>query len=476
MNEKGQSILIVDDTPANLRLLVDILSDRHYLVRPVTDGKLALSAARAEPPDLVLLDIMMPEMSGYEVCEQLKSDQSTKDIPVIFLSAKSEVTDKVKAFSLGGVDYITKPFQAEEVLARVETHLKIRSLQKQLEEKNRALSETLEQLKTTQDQLIHREKMAALGKLIAGVAHEINTPLGAIQASISNVNHAVEKSLQELPELFKTLSPQRQTDFLALVKTAVENKDRLSSKEARQARKILTEKLAAEHVPNAQAIASTLSNMGLYKDIDAFLTLLREPNHGFIIEAAYHLFMQQNNSRNIVNAVDRASKVVFALKKYSHFDDFLQKLRSRISEGIDVVLTLYYNHLKRGIEVITHYEDVPDIVCYPDELNQVWTNIIHNAIQAMEGKGRLEIHIDRYDEYVRVRFTDSGCGIPEEIQGRIFEPFFTTKASGEGSGLGLNIVRRMVHHNQGKIEVESRPGKTTFSVFLPIDSAEKKDG
>ncbi len=137
------SVLVVDDTPDNLRLLSRMLSKRGYNVRPVPSGKLALTSAQAEPPDLILLDIMMPEMDGYEVCERLKDDENTRDIPVIFLSALSEVQDKVKAFAVGGVDYITKPFQAKEVLARVETHLALRELQKGLEEKNAQLRQEI---------------------------------------------------------------------------------------------------------------------------------------------------------------------------------------------------------------------------------------------------------------------------------------------------------------------------------------------
>jgi PleD family two-component response regulator len=123
------SILVVDDVSANLRVLTGMLKDRGYKVRPVPSGELALLAAGKDPPDLILLDINMPEMNGYEVCQHLKADEALRGIPVIFISALNENLDKVKAFALGGVDYITKPFQMEELHARVETHLKLHSLQ-----------------------------------------------------------------------------------------------------------------------------------------------------------------------------------------------------------------------------------------------------------------------------------------------------------------------------------------------------------
>jgi len=133
------SILAVDDTPANLQVLAGMLKDRGYKVRPVPSGKLALLAARRDPPDLILLDINMPEMNGYEVCEHLKADEILNKIPVIFISALTEQLDKVKAFAMGGVDYLTKPFQMEELHARVETHLKLRRLQIDLESTNARL-------------------------------------------------------------------------------------------------------------------------------------------------------------------------------------------------------------------------------------------------------------------------------------------------------------------------------------------------
>lgn len=140
-------ILIVDDTPANLRLLAGMLTEQGHKARSAPNGKLALMSAQASPPDLILLDIKMPGLSGYEVCQQLKADPRTRDIPIIFISALDQVEDKIQAFTLGGVDYVTKPFRFEEVLARVETHLKLRELQKRLAARVRELEEALAQVK-----------------------------------------------------------------------------------------------------------------------------------------------------------------------------------------------------------------------------------------------------------------------------------------------------------------------------------------
>ncbi len=137
------NILVVDDTPANLRLLSSMLAEQGYKVRSVISGQMALTAAQAAHPDLILLDINMPEMNGYEVCERLKADEQTRDIPILFISALDAIEDKVKAFTVGGLDYITKPFQFEEVLARVETHLSLRELQKRLQDANRRFEQEL---------------------------------------------------------------------------------------------------------------------------------------------------------------------------------------------------------------------------------------------------------------------------------------------------------------------------------------------
>ncbi len=155
------NVMLVDDTPANLQVLGGMLKEQGYIIRPVPSGKLALRFAQADPPDIILLDIMMPEMDGYEVSRHLKQMEQLKDIPIIFISALNETIDKVKAFSAGGVDYISKPFQFEEVKARVETHLNIRRLQVQLENQNHQLNKLNEALRETQNALVSELAYAA---------------------------------------------------------------------------------------------------------------------------------------------------------------------------------------------------------------------------------------------------------------------------------------------------------------------------
>ena len=189
-----------------------------------------------------------------------------------------------------------------------------------------------------------------------------------------------------------------------------------------------------------------------------------------IVQTAYDLARLRDSNENIKIAVDRAAKIVFALKTYAHADHTNVKVKTNIVSGIETVLVLYQNQLKHGVELIKEYQDIPDLACYPDELNQVWTNLIYNALQAMEYNGMLKIKTGLKDDLISVSFTDSGKGIPPEIRQRIFDPFFTTKAPGEGCGLGLDICKRIIDKHGGTIEFESEPGKTTFTVTLPNSS------
>jgi signal transduction histidine kinase len=176
----------------------------------------------------------------------------------------------------------------------------------------------------------------------------------------------------------------------------------------------------------------------------------------------------QRGTQTIETATDRASKVVFALKTYARYDQLGKMMAASLTDGLETVLTLYQNQLKQGVEVIRNYDDLPPILCYPDELNQVWTNLIHNALQAMANHGTLTVEVMRLGEQAQINITDTGIGIPPEIQAKIFDPFFTTKPPGEGSGLGLDIVKKIIAKHSGQIAVESEPGRTTFMVLLPM--------
>jgi len=333
---------------------------------------------------------------------------------------------------------------------------------------NNELKETLENLKRTQTQLIQSEKMAALGQLIAGVAHEINTPLGAIRSSIGTISNTLNQVLGQLPAFFRSLSEERQKDFFVLLNRSLQRDITFSVKEERKFKRTLIKVLQEYQLDNARKIAEILVNIGVYDSIEPFLPLLKDPQRDHILNIADHLSGLQESTRTIMTATERASRVVFALKTYSRYDQSGEMMKADIIEGIETVLTLYYNLLKRGVEVIRHYEELQPVICYPDELNQVWINLIHNALQAMNNKGTLTIEVREHEKQVVVSITDTGTGIPDDIKTKIFGPFFTTKPAGEGSGLGLDIVRKIIDKHQGSIEVESRPGKTTFSVWLPI--------
>ena len=462
------NILVVDDTPENLRLLAGILSEKGYQVRPVPNGKLALSAAQKMPPDIVLLDIMMPEMDGYQVCQQLKNSEVTKDIPVIFISAINDVMDKVKAFAVGGVDFITKPFQVEEVLARIDTHLKICSLQQSLQEKNQDLATAIHQLQATQEHLIQSEKMAALGQLIAGIAHEINTPLGIIGSSIDNIASFWDDNLAKMPQFFQQLSEESQGCFLTLLYRATHQKTLFTSREKRKFKQQLTKDLMAASIENPEEIADTLVDMEIYENIEDLVPLFKLPDWEVVFNTAYQFASFKKSIDLIQRATAKSGKVVFALKSYAHFDSKQEKIEANLHDGIETVLTLYQNQLKQGIEVVKNYVDIPKIMCYPDDLNQVWTNLVHNALQAMDYKGILTIETHQQEANIVFKFTDNGKGIPPEVIPKIFQPFFTTKSAGEGSGLGLDIVRKIVEKHDGTIAVESVPGQTSFTVSLPI--------
>jgi histidine kinase len=357
---------------------------------------------------------------------------------------------------------------ASQVAISVENAFFYNSMEKKVEERTAELQEALADLKRSQQQLIESEKMAALGQLVAGVSHEVNTPLGAIKSSVGNIEASLKETLMQLPRLCQALGKDQLDEFMALIGHVSGSSNVLTTREEREIRKTLEEELRGHGIENRRKLANIFIKLNILKEIDLFVPLLRHERADFIFDTAYKLSDLISNTANIALATEKAAKIIFALKNFARVDKSGEMIRASLKDGLETVLTIYHNQIKRNVTLVTDYDEMEEIYCFPDELNQVWTNLIHNALQAMDYSGILKIMLKKSGNYQMVVIRDSGHGIPEEILGKIFTPFFTTKKAGEGSGLGLDIVRRIVDKHKGRIDVESTFGEgTAFSVLIP---------
>jgi signal transduction histidine kinase len=344
----------------------------------------------------------------------------------------------------------------------------------ELQQINQELTTALMDLQNTQDHLVQSEKLAALGKLIASIAHEMNTPLGVIQSSIMNIISYLREDLEQLPQLLQGLSVSQQGLFFELMQGAISGTVELmaqSRQDKRQWRRELWTKLQAEGIQPAELIADRLVELGIYQDFARFKPLLHSPQVESILNIVYGIASVQQSALTITQATTSASKFVLALKTYSYKDNLNQKVQIDLVQSIEVALVVYHNLIKRNITVVRQYpEHLPKISAFAEDMQQIWTNIIRNAIQAMDYQGTLTIVITALDQSLQVSIIDDGPGIPPEVMPRIFEPFFTTKPQGEGSGLGLSIIQKLIDRHQGQITVTSQPGQTTVTVILPINA------
>ncbi len=349
--------------------------------------------------------------------------------------------------------------------------LQVQDQNQQLNEQKFKLEDALDELKSAQSKLVQTEKMAALGQLIAGIAHEINTPLGAIQSSATTIDAVLNEVLKNVSEVHAMLSAEEYRAFENLVAIALDTQVTLSMKERRELRKVVERELQAHLGNNSRMAAQILVNMGIEPSNKHLQTLLKHNDVLKLLEAANRITDVSNGTKNILSAAERAGKIVFALKNFSRQDASGTAVPMSVADNLNDVLILYHNQLKHDIVVDKHFDDVPAIEGYPDQLGQVWTNLLQNSIQAMQGRGELGIKLfyTPDNDMVNIAITDSGSGMEKQTLERIFDPFFTTKPHGEGTGLGLDIVQRIVNNHNGKIHVESKVGRgTTFTVSLPV--------
>ncbi len=356
-------------------------------------------------------------------------------------------------------------------------------MENRITERTQELSNALENLKKMQEELILNEKLTAIGQLVAGVAHEMNTPLGVIKSSSINIDQSLNESLAELPNLFLLLSKNLQKDFITIFDYSLKNQILISTQEHRKKRQLLIEKLIDGQIPNAEMMADTLADINFPNDISDYYDLFRDKNIDLIIKILYNLVRLKHNTSNIKSSVEKAARIVSALKVYSLQDEDASKSEISIADNIKNTLRLFKYHIAQNIELVLNFKFNPKIDGYKNDLEHVWINLITNALYAMNKEGGVlsittekykkvdkNVFIDKSKKFVLISISDTGSGIPNEYSDKIFNPFFTTKPTGEGSGIGLDLCKTIISRHEGYITFKSKSGKTTFFVWIPYVS------
>lgn len=487
------TILIIDDQPTNLKVLVDLLRQNNHQLLVASDGQQGLAILTKKHPELILLDAMMPVMDGFEVCKQIKANHYTADIPVIFLTALGDIEDKNRAFSAGGVDFISKPFHEQEVLLRIDTHLTIHRQRRDLALEKEVLAVTLrsigdgvittdtngkiEFLNKTAEELTGWSNEEARGQYSTKVFNIINEQTG------EKCSSPVQKVLEvgRIVGLANhTILIRRNGARLTIADSGSPIRDRKSNiiGVVIVFRDITHENMLERELLKSKKMASVaILAGGIAHDFNNILAAIM----GNIDLAIHFLNTEPDKAAPLLNhakkASKRAVKLTNQLLTFSKGGDPVKELSSLpeiVSESADFVL--------QGSNVSCVYSFVENL--WPvdidaGQISQVIQNIIINGDHAMPEGGTIELQctnvVDMVKEtlltahqgnYVRINITDNGIGVSEQIIDKIFDPYFSTKQ--QGHGLGLAISYSIIHKHDGYLTVKSTPGKgTTFSIFLP---------
>ena len=462
-----ERILVVDDNRLNRFKLQHDLEQQGFFVGQAQNGREALAALRAEPYDVVLLDILMPEMDGYETLAEMKRDATLRDVPVIVISALDETDSAVRCIEMGAEDYLTKPFNPTLLRARLGASLKEKKLR------------DLERAYLRQELVLRQQdKLATLGKLCAGMAHELNNPAAAAQRGAVQLGDALATLQRALLAVGGAGLSDTQRALLGELQTAAAERAgapaTLSMLERSDREGRLQPWLEARAVDRPWEVAPPLVDAGFGPaELEPAEATFSPERLGPVLTWLGATAAALGLIAEISHGAGRIVDLVRALKSYSYMDQAPVQLVD-VHEGLDSTLVMLRSKLKR-IEVLREYlAQPPDVQAYGSELNQVWTNILDNAadvLAPMDGKGTITIRTRREGAHLIVQIEDNGPGIPDALQARVFDPFFTTKPPGQGLGLGLNISHTIVsQRHKGKLTVISRPGQTRFEASLPIDA------
>jgi two-component system, NtrC family, sensor kinase len=410
-----QPILIVDDNPTNLKVLSKTLTQAGYEITVANNGEMAITRAANEMPALILLDVMMPGIDGFETCRRFKQNPITQSIPIIFMSALTESGAKVKGFSLGAVDYVTKPFEEEEVLARVRLHMQLHHLTQTLSNQNNELTQTIQELQIAQKQIIAQEKLASLGTLTAGVAHELRNPLNFVNNfSIGSID-LTEELIEELAKYEQSI-PLKNLEYIQEILQDLKQ----------NAKSIREHGCRAENIINSM-MEHARSDSGKHQPIDI---------NGLIEQAVYLAYQSKRNQDTQFNVTlqknyDPAIGSIEAVP-----GDLMRAFINLTDNACYALYTKYKNH--------------------KSESSSIFAPIL--SVQTLN-KG----------DHVEIRLRDNGIGIPQEIVEMVFNPFFTTKPTGEGTGLGLSLTYDiLVAQHRGSLDLDTKLGEyTEFVITIP---------